>query len=242
MIPPQKPDPTGLPHIPLRNCTRRAEARRDRVMAVTAVLEWKSAASPCIDLAPSVAQKWRCGNDPRNVGDRGALPTSTPPPSTSTYRFLTNTLTAGRAEERSGELRQAGDTSGNGPTCLGSGGKWRLPREIYKQDLRGDVTLTMSETIPLTDYAAAFVQALRQRTQVPRAVTPGTIVSGTASSQKLVSIHRKGCSIQLVGAWSEADPRLTSPFRPLSNRLSGSRIALAAMRTRSTTGTSRISA
>lgn len=44
----------------------------------------------------------------------------------------------------------------------------------------------MSETIPLTDYAAAFVQALRQRTQVPKGVPPGT-VSGAASSQKLVS-------------------------------------------------------
>lgn len=146
---------------------------------------------------------------------------------------------------RGGEERRTRASGGHKrqwTTWCGVRRQVEAPERYINKPSRGSETLTMSETIPLTDYAAAFVQALRQRTQVPRAGTPGTTVSGTASSQKLVSIHRKGCSIQLVGAWSEADPRLTSPFRPLSNRLSGSRTAPGVMHTRSTTGTSRISA
>lgn len=111
-------------HIPLRNCTWRAEARHDRVMAVTAVLERESAASPLPILPRSWAQTWprvemweRLG-ECWGQGRTSHLHTSTLHIDLPPHKH-THTLTTGREEERSGELRQAGNTSGNGPTCLG---------------------------------------------------------------------------------------------------------------------------
>lgn len=40
--------------------------------------------------------------------------------------------------------------------------------QVYKQQPEEEETLTMSETIPLTDYAAAFVSKLRLRQPQPQ--------------------------------------------------------------------------